>query len=375
MFDHSFASGSPDAGFYIGQCHPCNAVITDVMSKGNALGYSGTNAGGNLVLTNSEWTDNIAGIVPNTLDSELLPPQRGVTIVNNWIHSNHNHSAPARKDTYPSFGNGVILAGGSDDEVAYNLVEDHPYTGIAITPNIDRNFWVPANDRVHDNTVGGSGVADLAMLAPASSGNCFSGNSYHTSLPPFVENFYGCSSVFTHIGGGDVTLMSFALGYFARSNMVFPSGDYRAGPTPPSQPNMPGPDDAAPAPAGPSTAVEPATYLAVARQLRELASADLGVKRAFPALPAQARPAVAGGEAAIRLKAPSSDYAFSFFLAVVGYLLPILFIAGLLLRISRRGTPAARVSLARTRVLIGLPVAYLAFLALVAFTGYTGYTG
>ena len=142
MFDHSFASGSPDAGFYIGQCHPCNAVITDVVSKGNALGYSGTNAGGNLVLTNSEWTDNIAGIAPNTLDSELLPPQRGVTIVNNWIHSNHNHAAPARKDTYPSFGNGIILAGGSDDEVAYNLVEDHPYTGIAVTPNLDRNFWL-----------------------------------------------------------------------------------------------------------------------------------------------------------------------------------------------------------------------------------------
>ena len=31
--------------------------------------------------------------------------------------------------------------------------------------------------------------------------------------------------------------------------------------------------------------------------------------------------------------------------------------------------------LARTRILIGLPVAYVAFLALVAFTGYAGYTG
>ena len=27
QFDHSYASGSPDAGFYIGQCFPCDAVI------------------------------------------------------------------------------------------------------------------------------------------------------------------------------------------------------------------------------------------------------------------------------------------------------------------------------------------------------------
>ena len=32
QFDHSYASGSPDSGFYIGQCSPCHAVITDVLS-------------------------------------------------------------------------------------------------------------------------------------------------------------------------------------------------------------------------------------------------------------------------------------------------------------------------------------------------------
>ena len=46
---HSYASGSPDAGFYIGQCYPCNAVIDDVISEYNGLGYSGTNSGGDLV--------------------------------------------------------------------------------------------------------------------------------------------------------------------------------------------------------------------------------------------------------------------------------------------------------------------------------------
>ena len=82
-FEHSYASGSPDSGFYIGQCHPCDAVIDGVTAEYNALGYSGTNAGGNLQIVRSTWRFNWAGIVPNTLDTELLPPVREVDIVGN----------------------------------------------------------------------------------------------------------------------------------------------------------------------------------------------------------------------------------------------------------------------------------------------------
>ncbi|HVD88057.1 MAG TPA: hypothetical protein VNB91_04045, partial [Jatrophihabitantaceae bacterium] len=67
LFEHSYASGSPDSGFYIGQCRPCDAVIDQVVAERNALGYSGTNAGGNLQIVRSVWRDNWAGIVPNTL--------------------------------------------------------------------------------------------------------------------------------------------------------------------------------------------------------------------------------------------------------------------------------------------------------------------
>ena len=51
-------------------------MITDVLAEHNALGFSGTNAGGNLAIVNSEWRENLAGIVPNTLDSEPFAPQR-----------------------------------------------------------------------------------------------------------------------------------------------------------------------------------------------------------------------------------------------------------------------------------------------------------
>ena len=64
LFEHSYASGSYDAGFYIGQCDPCDAVIDGVLAENNGLGYSGTNAGGNLRIVRSVWRDNVAGIVP-----------------------------------------------------------------------------------------------------------------------------------------------------------------------------------------------------------------------------------------------------------------------------------------------------------------------
>ena len=55
QFDHSYASGSPDAGFYIGQCDPCHALITDVVAEHNQLGYSGTNSSGDLFIVRSSW--------------------------------------------------------------------------------------------------------------------------------------------------------------------------------------------------------------------------------------------------------------------------------------------------------------------------------
>ena len=50
VFDNVYASGHPDSGIYIGQCYPCNSLIYDNVVEGNALGYSGTNAGGHLYL-------------------------------------------------------------------------------------------------------------------------------------------------------------------------------------------------------------------------------------------------------------------------------------------------------------------------------------
>ncbi len=122
QFDHDLASGQPDSGFYIGGCHPCHAVITNVISEDNALGYSGTNAGGDLVLKDSIWRDNMAGIVPNTLNSEPNPPEYDTTITNNLVEDNNNLNAPTLSLEYSSFGNGIVVAGGNDNHIFNNHI-------------------------------------------------------------------------------------------------------------------------------------------------------------------------------------------------------------------------------------------------------------
>ena len=111
LIEHSYASGSADAGFYIGQCDPCQAVITDVVAEWNGLGYSGTNSSGGIYLVDSVWRYNVAGIVPNTLDTELLPPFHDVTIAGNLVHDNGNAEAPRSRANGPDSGTGSSSPG------------------------------------------------------------------------------------------------------------------------------------------------------------------------------------------------------------------------------------------------------------------------
>jgi plastocyanin len=285
QFDHSYASGHPDSGFYIGQCDPCNALVTDVISRYNAIGWSGTNASGNMVIRDSEWSHNMAGIAPNTLDVEALAPEHGQTVVNNWVHDNNNRDAPSKPDFYAFFGSGIVVIGGSDNEIAYNRVADHVNVGIAVAFSLDQNLWLARRNRVHDNTVAGSGIADLALVAPAGGDNCFAANRSGTALPPRLEDLYACGAPLSVIGGGDTGI---AIGGGARlfSGRVlgrYPHGTPQDAPPAPPQPNMPD-ITAAAAVAGPASRIDPAAEVRRAAALHGAAvaaSAPLSLTNAF----------------------------------------------------------------------------------------------
>lgn len=261
--EHSYASGSPDAGFYIGACNPCDTVITDVLAEHNALGFSGTNAGGNLAVVNSEWRENLAGIVPNTLDSEPFAPQRGALIAGNHVHHNNSTTVDAKDFGYVPFGIGIVVAGGREDRVVGNLVEDQATYGIGVGPFLDERFWPSSDNRVERNVVRRSGRADLAVAAPAAGGDCFAGNDARSSQPPGVELLFPCEGFAPFpLGGGSMAPTINALSRYLDSlDGTFPHGDWRDQPPPPDDlPDMPGdPAVAPPHPAIPEDVV-PGTY-------------------------------------------------------------------------------------------------------------------
>ena len=252
LFEHSYASGSPDAGFYIGQCDPCEAVIRDVVSEWNGLGYSGTNASRELFIVDSVWRHNVGGIVPNTLDTELLPPVEDVTIVGNLVHDNHNPEAPALSGAWGSFGAGITVAGGNDVTIARNRVVNHQRTGIFVTPNSSKRFWMSAGNEVRDNVVEGSGIADLTLSGVNQTGNCFEGNDVRTTVPPALQTFHGCDGLRLPFQF-ETGQLGVSLGYVAESKdaAAARADAWRTAPAPAAaeQPDLPGGADAPVAPA------------------------------------------------------------------------------------------------------------------------------
>lgn len=251
LLEHSYASGSPDSGFYVGECYPCRVVIRDVTAEHNAIGYSGTNSGGQLYVVSSTWRNNRAGLVPASLDLELNPPQRETVIAANLIVGNSNPSAPATALPAIAYGNGVLIGGGIGNVVERNVIADHEQHGILVTPMFDRNWWPARDNVIRDNRVVRSGRADLALGGPASFGNCFAGNQYAVAAPAGLELLHGCAGLRLPLGFDPLPLVS-TIGYrgFTAPHRTFP--DWRHQPVPADQPVMP---NAATAPGHPAVGV------------------------------------------------------------------------------------------------------------------------
>ena len=288
QLDNSYASGSPDAGFYIGQCYPCDAVVIDVISEYNGLGYSGTNAGGDLYIVNSRWNNNRAGIVPNSGSYELCYPERETTVVGNLVYDNNQPDTPAIGSAIDAMGNGIILPGGVRNVVERNRVLDQDIAGIALVPFPesgasdlppdesqwdrpceetrndpltteeipDELYWQPIENEIQGNVISGSGIADLGIVTlgadPADLENCWSGNDIATTAPADLESLAPCDGEGTDGEWLDDAVAAMAGALLADDKPE--SVDYQVAPTPepPAQENMP---DAETAPARPATDV------------------------------------------------------------------------------------------------------------------------
>jgi hypothetical protein len=247
VVEHSYASGHPDSGLYIGQCKPCNALVTDVVMERNAIGYSGTNASGNLTIVNSVWRRNRVGMTPNSQNLERLSPQGDVVIAGNLVLDNDDAATPSTPEG--AFGFGIAVGGGNRNVIVRNRVADNSTAGISIA---DLNEFLPEGNRVEGNVVERNGV-DLAMFLRSSAtvepaGNCFTGNTFTTSSPPSIEGALPC----------DGSASSFPGDARRFAPTAPPNVDYRTVPAPPPQPSMP---DAATAPPSPARNLPPSIDL------------------------------------------------------------------------------------------------------------------
>jgi len=257
VFEHSYASGHPDSGFYVGQCRPCNAVLRDLVAEGNAIGYYGTNASGDVWIVESIFVGNRLGIAPNSQDAELLAPQEQSFVVGNLVIDNQGVDTPEIADGF--FGAGIAVGGGTANVVLRNRVEGNLGAGIIVLP---LGGYDPAGNEIRENVLSGNGhdlVLRLSAFGPESwaGDNCFAANTFATSDPVEIEGIAPCGA----------SARPWTPGRFVTPPAP-PGRDVRSLPSPPSQPSM---ADAATAPARPAVGVptmpDPARIAVPAREL------------------------------------------------------------------------------------------------------------
>ena len=275
FFRHVYASGMNDSGLYVGACRDCHALVQDAIAERNALGWSSTNAGGHLIVEDSTFRDNSVGVAPDSEpDNDLPPPQDGLcnsstnrsalptisstqvsrcTIFrHDVIADNANLSTPANSDILGApWGVGVILGGDYGDLIENNTIRGNPTFGVLVLerpdpfpPTSETAYFQSSGNRVSDNRFTGNatvaGTADLGLEGGVfgtmnSVNNCFSGNTFTTSIPAGIEGTWGCQNATTPNGGAQ--LFNEILTLIAQSGARHPHGQ----PAPPRQPTMPRP--------------------------------------------------------------------------------------------------------------------------------------
>jgi len=237
-WENIYASGFNDSGIYIGACWECKARVYNGTFEKNAVGYSGSNSGGRLVIENSIFRQNSAGIVPNGENpGDGPPPQNGMcnakrprspfylfTSTNiehctifrgNLVTENNNLEVPATHATAKApWGVGVELPGDMGDLVEGNLITRNVNNGVlgfeypnpfppeASTIDFQLTGNKIANNLFEENgTSTGFLAGDITLQGGAyphgkytSDNNCVTGNVTTAALhPAALETEWSCA--------------------------------------------------------------------------------------------------------------------------------------------------------------------------------------
>jgi len=240
-WENIYASGFNDSGIYLGACAECDARINKATMEYNALGYSGSNSGGNLIIENSIFNHNTAGIAPNSENpGDGPPPQNGAcehippykphhkvlpeiktteiahcTIFRyNKVEENNDLSLPANSSAAAApWGVGIELPGVYGDLVEHNEIKNNPTNGVLgfeypnpFPPQEDTIYFQFQGNKVANNTFSNNGYLHKAYSndigffgglfgSQTSVNDCASGNTLPDgTFPENLEGTWGCQN-------------------------------------------------------------------------------------------------------------------------------------------------------------------------------------
>jgi hypothetical protein len=178
--EHSYASGSADSGFYVGQCEHCDILVTDNVAEYNAVGYESANSTGVSVVRN-RFSRNRVGLTMSSDYQEAFAPQRAALVAGNLVSGNDAAQTPEQADG--GFGIGIGLGGSVGVRVLRNRIEHNASAGLLVSPAED----LPAEGNTASGNVYAGTGTDLAFWSSAQSDgtrpNCLERPAGATTYP------------------------------------------------------------------------------------------------------------------------------------------------------------------------------------------------
>jgi hypothetical protein len=154
-WDNIYGSNFNDSGFYIGACRQvCDQTLNHGWAEYNALGYSGTNSGGRMLIENSQFDNNEDGFDTNSQNADEPAPQNGAcpkgvkppvkgaptcwVFYRNYVHDNNNPNVPAAGSAAAGpVGTGMSVSGARNDTIMDNRFVNNNAWGVIFVPYLD----------------------------------------------------------------------------------------------------------------------------------------------------------------------------------------------------------------------------------------------
>ncbi|WP_309708421.1 right-handed parallel beta-helix repeat-containing protein [Pseudolysinimonas sp.] len=172
----SYASGSADSGFYVGQCEQCDILVTGNVAERNAVGFENANASDSVVIVGNRFTENRVGMTLLSSYQEAFTPQRGNLVVGNLIADNQSGDSPSQAEG--GFATGVGISGGQRNVFERNLITGNARAAVILTNAED---LAAIGNRFDGNVVDGAvGLANLSSERAPASGNCWTADAVRT---------------------------------------------------------------------------------------------------------------------------------------------------------------------------------------------------